>query len=41
MCVWVLIGLPWVVGVRKPSDSPAQAIASVLIEGFDRHYGSF
>jgi len=31
-----------VVGVQEPLlDSPAQATASVLIEGFDRHYGSF
>ena len=28
-------------GVQKPLDSPAQAIASVLIEGFDRHYRLF
>ena len=29
------------VGVQKPSDSTAQAIASVLIEGFDKHYRLF
>jgi len=29
------------VGVQKLSDAPAQAIASVLIEGFDRHYRLF
>jgi len=29
------------VGVQKPLDRPAQAIASVLLEGFDRHYRLF
>jgi len=29
------------VGVQRPSEPPAQAIASVLIEGFDRHYRLF
>ena len=28
-------------GVQKPSDGPEQAIASVLIEGFDKHYRLF
>ena len=28
-------------GVQKPLDRPAQAIASVLIEGFDKHYRLF
>ena len=27
--------------MQKPSDSPTEAIASVLIEGFDRHYRLF
>jgi isocitrate dehydrogenase kinase/phosphatase len=29
------------VGVQKPSERPAQAIASTLIEGFDKHYRLF